>query len=650
MNKKSRIAIHFIRVLTLIGFVVSARGQDVSIPDPGLDSAIREALQKPSGPLTEQDLLALTNLTAITRNISNLQGLEFALNLSLLNLDDNNITNFSGLTGLTNLSNLDLSENPLTDLTFPIALPKLTVLRVENGALTNLALPAGLTELTTLRLGFNHLSGLVLPADMTKLSILSVFQNLLTNLDLPPSLTNLSLLSLDGNQLSKFHLPPGLTKLGVLTLSANQLTDFTLPAGLTNLTTLNLSQNQLTNVVLPSDLSHLTTLNLAANQLTTFNVPSGLTSLLGLFLTQNQLTNITLPPDLTQIIGFGYLLNPLVSVVLSEQQATKLAQDVAFLESEGVSVFTYPLEIRLLRPRLLTGAFQIGITGPPGDYVVLGSTNLLDWTQVGIASNPLGTVSFVDTNAHLFPQRYYRALTAPANMVFVPPSTFTMGSPTNEQDRSINEGPQTVVTLTRGYWIGKYEVTQGEYLSVMGTNPADFQGDLSRPMENMGWEDATNYCGKLTQREIAAGHIPAGSRYRLPTEAEWECAARAGTTTRFSYGDDPGNTILTNYAWFLNLSSPDLITHPVGEKLPNPWGMYDTYGNVWEWCQDWYGDLPGGAVTDPTGPASNPLGFKVMRGGAYDYGENTCRSASRLFQNHNDSDLGFRVVLVIGEQ
>src|SRR5262249_1984449 len=154
----------------------------------------------------------------------------------------------------------------------------------------------------------------------------------------------------------------------------------------------------------------------------------------------------------------------------------------------------------------------------------------------------------------------------------------TMGSPATELDRSADEVPQTVVTLTHGFWIGKYEVTQGEYLSIMNTNPSNFPGDLSRPVSSVNWLDATNYCARLTERELAAARIPAGSRYRLPTEAEWECAARAGTSTRFSYGDDAAYLSLTNYAWFLDFGILDLTVHSVGQKLPNPWGLYDVYG------------------------------------------------------------------------
>jgi formylglycine-generating enzyme required for sulfatase activity len=320
--------------------------------------------------------------------------------------------------------------------------------------------------------------------------------------------------------------------------------------------------------------------------------------------------------------------------------------------NQGVSVFTYPLAIQLFGPRTALGAFQFGISGPLGVYTVLGSTNLALWSVLGPATNTLGSINFNDVTANLSPQKFYRALlqSPPTNMVFIPPNTFTMGSPTNEQDRSIFEGPQTTVTLTRGFWIGKYEVTQGEYLSIMNTNPSVFPVDLSNPVSSVSWLDATNYCGKLTQRELAAGRIPAGSQYRLPTEAEWECAMRAGTSTRFSYGDDPTYGSLTTYAWFA--SNSGLTAHPVGQKVPNPWGLYDMEGNVVEWCQDWFGLLPGGVQTDPTGPASSGSGRKVIRGGAYDNSEQGCRSAARfLFPAgpfDTDTDLGFRVVLAAG--
>jgi formylglycine-generating enzyme required for sulfatase activity len=222
-----------------------------------------------------------------------------------------------------------------------------------------------------------------------------------------------------------------------------------------------------------------------------------------------------------------------------------------------------------------------------------------------------------------------------------------LGSPTNEVGREADEGPQTLVTLSHGFWIGKFEVTQAEYFAVTGDNPNSFPGDPNRPVESVSFFAASNYCVLRTAQDLATGRIPPGSHYRLPTEAEWECAARAGNTNRFYYGDDPNLTSLTEYAWFG--AHNGLTTHPVGLKLPNAWGLYDMEGNVWEWCQDWYGSYPGGAVTDPQGPATNPIGWKVIRGGAWESSEFVCRSASRWFEPASpfisDFIIGFRVVL-----
>jgi len=263
---------------------------------------------------------------------------------------------------------------------------------------------------------------------------------------------------------------------------------------------------------------------------------------------------------------------------------------------------------------------------------------------------PASPYLWVDRSAPATDKRFYRAvaMAPPTNMGFIPPGTFRMGSPTNEVDRWDSEGPQTDVIISRGFWMGKYEVTQGEYLAVMGEHPEFFTGDTNRPVDMVSWFDATNYCGRLTRRELEAGRIPTNCVYRLPTEAEWEYACRGWTSTRFSHGDDPGYTNLTNYAWYVSNSGGH--THPVGQKLPNPWGLYDMHGNVNEWCQDWRADnLPGGILVDPQGPGAGS--FRVVCGGAWSDYALDCRSASRFIGRPDipyDS-VGFRTVLAPGQ-
>ena len=275
------------------------------------------------------------------------------------------------------------------------------------------------------------------------------------------------------------------------------------------------------------------------------------------------------------------------------------------------------------------------------------------WRSLSFLQLPTTNYLWLDSSAAATGQRLYRAvqLDAPTNMVFIPPGTFRLGSPPAEIDRFDSEGPQTVVTISRGFWMGKYEVTQGEYLAVTGKTPSSVKGDTNRPVELVSWLNATNYCGKLTQQERAVGHIATNSVYRLPTEAEWEYACRALTSTRFSYGEDPDYTHLTNYAWYKDNS--DNTTHVVGQKLPNPWGLYDMHGNVWEWCQDWYGPYPGSIALDPQGPKTGLS--RVVRGGnasGFNGDARLCRSAQRGFGlpgNPGNETIGFRVVLAPGQ-
>ena len=233
------------------------------------------------------------------------------------------------------------------------------------------------------------------------------------------------------------------------------------------------------------------------------------------------------------------------------------------------------------------------------------------------------------------------------NMIWIQPGTFIMGSPDTEAGHLTDENQRTV-TLTKGFWMGHHEVTQGEYQSLTSGNPSAFTGDLSRPVETVSWIDATNFCRMLTQRELAAGRLPAGWAYRLPTEAEWEYCCRSLTTTRFYYGDDLSYNSLTNYAWY-NANSGS-TTHPVGQKLANVWGLVDMIGNVSEWCWDWYGATYSGmSVTDPLGPSSGS--YRVLRGGFWSVYADDCRSAQR---GGNDPSyrgirIGFRVVLAPGQ-
>ena len=202
---------------------------------------------------------------------------------------------------------------------------------------------------------------------------------------------------------------------------------------------------------------------------------------------------------------------------------------------------------------------------------------------------------------------------------------------------SENEKPVTHVQLTRPFWLGRYPVTQGQWTALMGGNPAHFvHVGRQAPVEQVSWLEALAFCETLTARERAAGRLPAGYVYTLPTEAQWEYACRAGTT-----GDFAGPPELLG--WYDQNSGG--ATHPVGQKQANAWGLHDMHGNVWEWCADWHGDYPGGAVSDPVGPAHGTA--RAYRGGcwmnAIRYARSACRSGRTPdFRGHY---LGFRLAL-----
>ena len=222
------------------------------------------------------------------------------------------------------------------------------------------------------------------------------------------------------------------------------------------------------------------------------------------------------------------------------------------------------------------------------------------------------------------------------DMLWCKPGTFMMGSPEDEKDRKDNE-TQHKVTLTKGFYLGKHEVTQAQWEKVMGLNPSHFKG-ATLPVENVSWHDVMKFCEKLTQMEKAAGRLPEGWVYSLPTQAQWEFACRAGTTTAYSFGD----TVTKEQANFhQNVGK----TTSVGTYPANAWGFHDMHGNVWEWCSDWYGAYPSVSVSDPVGPSDGSS--RVNRGGGW-YGlGRSMRSAARGggTPGYRLSSLGFRLSL-----
>ncbi len=243
--------------------------------------------------------------------------------------------------------------------------------------------------------------------------------------------------------------------------------------------------------------------------------------------------------------------------------------------------------------------------------------------------------------------------TVALELVPIPSGTFTMGSPDGERGRNADEGPQHQVTITQPFYLGRTAVTQAQWQAVMGSNPSYFANcGGTCPVERASWNDIcggvtgssctpSSFIGKLNQQQTSTS-------FRLPTEAEWEYAARAGTTTEFSFpvpaGWDTGCGSFPQAALFMWwCGDSGSTTHPVGAKGANPWGLLDMHGDLWEWVGDWYGAYSSSPQTDPQGPASSYS--RVVRGGSWNNSASYCRSARRTYfvVDQRYSAIGFRL-------
>ena len=312
---------------------------------------------------------------------------------------------------------------------------------------------------------------------------------------------------------------------------------------------------------------------------------------------------------------------------------------------------------------------RMNFSGTVKDSVLEGEISLSDGKKRPFTLKPGGknllfkTGTFTDELETMLKENFSITLAdgVRMDMIWIAPGMFMMGSPSSELGRFDNETQHEVI-LKKGYWLGKYEVTQEQYKTIMGNNPSKFAGN-NLPVEQVSWDDAMEFCKKLTEVEKEAGRLPEGCVYTLPTEAQWEYACRAGTTRAFNNEKNiptedqmmiESCPNLDEVGWYgLNSGAIDSSlkrtkqgkTFSVGRKKPNALGLYDMHGNVYEWCLDWPGDYPASSVTDPKGASIGE--YRVCRGGSWNDLARDCRSASRSYTTPGDRyDLiGFRVCL-----
>ena len=324
----------------------------------------------------------------------------------------------------------------------------------------------------------------------------------------------------------------------------------------------------------------------------------------------------------TAITITGSFLNGATSVKVGGVPAT----DVVAVNSTTVTAVT---------PAGSIGPASVEVTGAKGTAT---ATNLFTYiivvvptwaTLIQLLPDP-AVVTDANLRAAIVASGFawrIRDTSSNIEMLLVPGGTFMMGCSPGDAEFDCDESPAHQVTLTNAFYIGKTEVTQAQWTAKMGSNPSNFSGysdSPSRPVEQVSWNMIAS-----------AGGFMSVTGLRLPTEAEWEYACRAGTTTA-RYG------MLNDIAWYNGNASG--TTHAVATKLPNALGLYDTLGNVWEWCQDWYGPYSSGSVTNPTGPATGS--YRLLRGGGWNYSSGYCRASQR---NGSTPDflvniIGFRVV------
>ena len=366
----------------------------------------------------------------------------------------------------------------------------------------------------------------------------------------------------------------------------------------------------------------------------------------------------TIAASVKKIGDFAFADCGKLETIMIPDNVTEIGEN-AFLNCKGLKYITIGKGVTKIKERAFVGCSGLTSITIPDNVREMGGS--LFWgcsslTSIDIPENVIFTDGVNDAQisetAVIRPGRNYTIpLSKPVelDMVWIEPGTFLMGSPESEMGHRDDETLHRV-TLTKGYWIGRYEVTQAQYESLMGVNPSMIKG-LDHPVELVTWKDASAFCAKLTETEREAGRLPDGYEYNLPTEAQWEYACRAGTTSSLNSGKEITSLYgicdnVNEVGWYGQNSKKR--SHPVGRKKPNAWGLYDTIGNVCELCRDSRVVYTTDPMTDPVG-STEPDGEKQLKGEGYRSDAKYCRAATRNFVHsisYCDPFVGFRVALV----